>query len=142
MASFRDSRTFRVGLEHTGVALRAAITPYFWHIFLLSLDTLCPCSLHGLSVSMCTSSPERCCVSRDCWKRNRNVLLGLHPLPSPQNIWTRPSCFSCWLKEAPKVAVLKSERAPKPFYLFAFGDPKRLWEELCCFMSPGELQPA
>lgn len=135
MASFRDSSTSRVGLEHTGVALRAAITPYFWHIFLLSLATLCPCSLHGLSVSVRTSSPEGCCVTMDCWKRNRNMLLGLHPLPSPQNVWTSPSCFSGWLGG-------ESRSGCGPFYLLRFGDPKRLWEELCCCMSPGELQPA
>lgn len=44
-ASFRDTRTSRVGLgtsEHAGVALRAGITLHFWHIFLLSLGTLLP----------------------------------------------------------------------------------------------------
>ena len=55
MASFRDTRTSSVGvvlLEHRGVALRAAITPCFWRILLLSPGTLGTCSLHGLSAGL------------------------------------------------------------------------------------------
>lgn len=66
MASFREPNTSRVGLgtlEHTEGALRAAITLCFWYIFLLSLGTLGSCSVHGLSASVGTSSPEGCCVS-------------------------------------------------------------------------------
>lgn len=81
MASFRYSNASRFGLgtlEHTGVA----ISPCFWLISPLSLGTSGTCSLHGSSVSACTSSPKGCCLS-SCWKRNRSVLLGLH-LPLPQ----------------------------------------------------------
>lgn len=91
-------------LGHTGMAISLC----FWLIFPLCLGPLGTCSLRGSSVSVCTSSPKGCCVSSH-WKRNRSVLLGLHP-PLPRMFgwgqvasWTvsESGCglhspFTCW----------------------------------------------
>lgn len=107
-------------LEHTGTAVSLC----FWLISPLSLGPSGTCSRCGSSVSVCTSSPKGCCVSSH-WKRNRSVLLGLHP-PLPRTFG--------WGQVASWTVSESGCGLHKPFYLLGLGDKKTMWEVLCCCM--------